>query len=100
MDEVGNARITRAELLRELRTVMSGAEARALVNRAARIAGVTHRGSLEPAELLLVLESLAAEGGRVQRIADALSARVHGSSRPRRFVEGFGARSWQDDSVA
>lgn len=55
---------------------MAESEARALVKRATRIAGVGHQGSLEPHELLRVLESLASEGGRVQRIAEGMARQV------------------------
>jgi hypothetical protein len=64
------------DLRSELRAVTSPSDARALLNRAARIAGVPANRPLEVRELLLVCEALAAEGGLIQRIAESIATRA------------------------
>lgn len=64
------------DLRAELRTVTSASDARALLNRAARIAGVPANRPLEARELLLVCEALVAEGGLIQHIAEAVATRA------------------------
>ncbi len=63
------------ELARELAAVTSGNDARAVVNRAARIAGVPVDRPLQMNELLQVYEAVAAEGGLVQEIAEMIATR-------------------------
>ena len=64
------------DLRSELRTVTSPSDARALLSRAARIAGVPSNRPLEMRELLLVCEALAAEGGLIQHIAESIATRA------------------------
>jgi hypothetical protein len=64
------------DLRTELRTVTSSSDAKAMLNRAARIAGVSANRPLEMRELLLVCEALAAEGGPIQLIAEAIATRA------------------------
>jgi len=66
-------RMTLDELQAELGTVTSRADARAVLNRAARVAGVGTDRPLAMEELLLVLEALAAEGGMVQQLAETIA---------------------------
>jgi len=66
--------ITTDELLREIGLVSS--DARALLGRASRVAGVKRGQALEVSELLLLLEALASEGGPVQEIAETLARRA------------------------
>ena len=63
------------ELARELGAVTSGNDARAVVSRAARVAGVPMERPLQMAELLRVCEAVAAEGGLVQEIAEMVASR-------------------------
>ena len=63
------------ELARELGAVTSGNDARAVVSRAARVAGVPMDRPLQMAELLRVCEAVAAEGGLVQEIAEMVASR-------------------------
>lgn len=72
MDEA----ITIDEVTAEVRAVTSASDARAIVNRASRIAGVPGNRPLELRELLLVCEALAAEGGLVQQIAEGIAGRA------------------------
>ncbi len=69
--------MTTDDLLREFRSVLPASDARALLRRASRVAGIrrgAQRGSaLETMELLLILEALGAEGGPVQRVAEQLA---------------------------
>ncbi len=64
------------ELTAEIGTVTSGPDARAVVNRASRVAGVPHDRPLEALELLQVCEALAVEGGLIQEIAELIASRT------------------------
>ena len=64
------------ELLQQLNAVTSRSDARAMVSRAARVAGVATNRPLEVHELLLVCEALAAEGGVIQQLAEAIATRA------------------------
>ena len=68
--------ITIDELTAEVRAVTSASDARAIVNRASRIAGVAGNRPLALRELLLVCEALAAEGGLVQQVAELVAGRA------------------------
>ena len=68
--------VTIEQLTAELRSVTSGSDARAVVNRASRVAGVPHNRALDRMELLRVCEALAAEGGLIQEIAQLIAART------------------------
>lgn len=61
------------DLSRELGKVTSRSDARALLNRAARVAGVAPSRPLNLKELLMVCQSLAAEGGAIQAVADQIA---------------------------
>jgi hypothetical protein len=61
------------DLSRELGKVTSRSDARALLNRAARVAGVAPHRPLDLKELLMVCQSLAAEGGAIQTVADQIA---------------------------
>ena len=63
------------ELARELAAVTSRNDARAVINRAARAAGVPVDRPLQMAELLRVCEAVAAEGGLVQELAEMIASR-------------------------
>jgi len=71
-----DAALTLDHLAAEIRTVTSQSDARALVNRASRVAGVPHDRALELRELLLVCSALAAEGGLIQQIAESIATRA------------------------
>ncbi len=64
-----------ADLVRELGAVTSGNNARAVVNRAARVAGVPIDRPLQIDELLRICEAVAAEGGLIQEIAEMIASR-------------------------
>ena len=64
------------ELQHELNAVTSRSDARAMISRAARVAGVATDRPLEMRELLLVCEALAAEGGAIQQLAEAIAMRA------------------------
>lgn len=68
--------LTIEELTAEIRAVTSSSDARAVVNRASRVAGVPHNRALERQELLRVCAALAAEGGLIQEIAEAIASRA------------------------
>lgn len=61
------------DLSRELGRVTSRADARALLNRAARVAGVASDRTLDLKQLLMVCTALAAEGGAIQAVADQIA---------------------------
>jgi hypothetical protein len=63
------------DLARELGAVTSRSDARAVVNRAARVAGVPADRPLQVDELLRMCEAVAAEGGLVQEIAELIASR-------------------------
>lgn len=66
--------ITLDQLKVELSAVTSASDARAVVNRASRIAGVPSNRPLDVNELMLVLSALSAEGGMIQDIAQGIAA--------------------------
>jgi hypothetical protein len=68
--------ITIDELTAEIRAVTSGSDARAVVNRASRVAGVPHNRALQRTELLRVCAALAAEGGLIQELAEGIASRA------------------------
>ncbi len=71
------------DLTRELGRVTSRADARAVLNRAARVAGVAPDRALDLKELLLVCTALAAEGGPIQVVAEQIAtASLNVSRRP------------------
>lgn len=71
------------DLSRELVKVTSGPDARALLNRAARVVGVPPDRPLDLSELLMVCQSLAAEGGAVQSLAEQIAmASLNGERAP------------------
>ncbi len=65
--------MTTDDLLREFAAILPAWEARALMRRAARLAGVRPGAALGTGELLMVLEAMGAEGGTVQRVAEHLA---------------------------
>ncbi|MCK9487348.1 MAG: hypothetical protein M0R73_11730 [Dehalococcoidia bacterium] len=65
--------MTADELLRHVGAVTSASDARALLRRAARVAGVRRDRPMATRDLLLVLEALGAEGGSVQLLAEQLA---------------------------
>ena len=65
--------LTTEDLLREFGAVLSASDARALMRRAARVAGVRRGSRMATGELLLVLEAMGAEGGLVQQLAEHLA---------------------------
>lgn len=67
---------TTEDLLREFGAVVPASDARALLRRASRVAGVRRGTALETGDLLLVLEAMGAEGGHVQRLAEDLAQQV------------------------
>lgn len=66
--------ITLEQLKIELSAVTSASDARAVVNRASRIAGVPDNRPLDVNELMLVLSALSAEGGMIQDVAQTIAA--------------------------
>lgn len=64
------------DLLSELGGVTSRSDARAMISRAARIAGVPTGRMLQLRELLMVCEALAAEGGAIQQLAESVATRA------------------------
>ena len=68
--------LTVDDVAAEVRSVTSVSDARAVVNRASRIAGVPGNRPLQLQELLRVCEALAAEGGLVQEIAELIATRT------------------------
>ena len=67
--------MTANNLARELAAVTSASDARAVINRAARVAGVPADRPLHVDELLRICEAVAAEGGLVQEIAELIASR-------------------------
>ncbi len=65
--------ITLDRLKIELSAVTSRSDARAIVNRASRIAGVPGNRPLDIDELMLVLAALSAEGGMIQTVAQSIA---------------------------
>jgi len=70
--------MTADDLARELAAVTSASDARAVINRAARVAGVPADRPLQVDELLRMCEAVAAEGGLVQEIAELIASRSLG----------------------
>lgn len=68
--------LTTDDLLTELGGIASRSDARAMVSRAARVAGVAAGRPLEMRELLMVCDALAAEGGAIQRLAESIASRA------------------------
>ena len=68
--------LTLQELTTEIGMVTSASDARAVGNRASRVAGVPDNRQLEMRELLRVCQALAAEGGMVQQIAELIALRA------------------------
>lgn len=68
--------LTTDDLLTALDGVTSRSDARAMISRAARVAGVRTGRPLEVRELLLVCEALAAEGGAIQTLAESVATRA------------------------
>ena len=68
--------LTADDLLAHLGTVTTDSDAKALVRRAARIAGVRPDRPLELEELLRVCEALASEGGMIQQVAELIASRA------------------------
>ena len=78
--------MTPQELLTEVASVVPHGRARRLITRARRVAGIgrTRDADLEPLELLMILESIAAEGGELQTLAEVLARRtLHAEAAPR-----------------
>lgn len=78
------------DLTRELGRVTSRADARALLNRAARVAGVASDRALDLKQLLMVCTALAAEGGAIQTVAEQI-AMASLARDPERSAEGRAA---------
>ncbi len=68
--------LTLDQLVTEIGMVTSASDARAVVNRASRIAGAPDNRPLEVRELLRVCQALAAEGGIVQQVANLIATRA------------------------
>lgn len=66
------------DLACELAAVTSVSDARAVINRAARVAGIPSDRTLQVDELLRICEAVAAEGGLVQEIAELIASRSLG----------------------
>ena len=66
--------LTADDLLAHLGSVTTDSDAKALVRRAARIAGVPADRPLEIDELLRVCEALASEGGMIQEVAELIAS--------------------------
>jgi hypothetical protein len=62
------------DLTRELGRVTSRADARAVLNRAARVTGVPSDRGLGLDEMLAVCAALAAEGGVIQAVAEQVAS--------------------------
>ncbi|MBM4416252.1 MAG: hypothetical protein FJ035_08470 [Chloroflexi bacterium] len=73
MTESCELAITIDEVAAAMRAVTSASDARAIVNRASRIAGVPSNHPLAVRKLLMVCEALTAEGGPVQQVAEVLA---------------------------
>lgn len=68
--------LTIDQLLTQVRGITSHSDARAVVNRATRVAGISHDDTLELNELLRVCAALAAEGGLIQQLAEDIATRA------------------------
>lgn len=76
MHEIGVHGISVHEIAAEMTSVVSAGHARRLLARARRVAGVGPRQELATSEVLMVLESIASEGGRLQVLAEGLARRA------------------------
>ncbi|HJM88533.1 MAG TPA: hypothetical protein QF624_02760 [Dehalococcoidia bacterium] len=65
--------LTLDQLALQLAGVTSTSDARAVVNRASRIAGVPDNRALNAFELLKVCQALTAEGGVIQQMAESIA---------------------------
>ncbi len=72
------------DLYRELGRVTSRADARAVLNRAARVAGVASDRALDLKQMLMVCTALAAEGGPIQALAEQIATASLNVARPQR----------------
>ncbi len=68
--------LTLDQLMLELEAVTSESDARAVVNRASRIAGAPDHRPLAVQELLRVCQALTAEGGMIQQVAETIATRA------------------------
>lgn len=68
--------LTLDQLALQLAGVTSTSDARAVVNRASRIAGVPDNRALNEFELLKVCQALTAEGGVIQQVAESIATRA------------------------
>ncbi len=68
------------DLTRELERLTSLADARALLNRASRLAGVATDRALDTRQLVLVCTALAAEGGSIQALAEEIASASMGNA--------------------
>lgn len=66
--------LTIDELAAHIGVVTSSSDARAVLNRASRVAGVPQNRALELEELLRVCAALPAEGGMIQQIAESIAS--------------------------
>jgi hypothetical protein len=66
--------LTIDELAAHIGVVTSSSDARAVLNRASRVAGVPQNRALELDELLRVCAALSAEGGMIQEIAESIAS--------------------------
>jgi hypothetical protein len=86
VDEAGvrpvNQAITIEDLATELGAITSRSDARAILNRASRVAGVSSHRPLDLRELLMVCQALAAEGGLVHELAERIASRTLGDEEP------------------
>jgi hypothetical protein len=73
------------DLARELGRVTARSDARALLSRAARAAGVAPDRPLVLDQLLLVCQSLAAEGGAIETVAQQIAMASLNARRARGF---------------
>lgn len=68
--------LTLDQLALQLAGVTSTSDARAVVNRASRIAGVPDNSALDAFELLKVCQALTAEGGLIQQMAESIATQA------------------------
>ncbi len=64
------------EIRHALHAVASDAQARTLIDRAMRVAGIRRAKHLAAEELLMLCAALAAEGGHIEQIAADLARRA------------------------
>lgn len=68
--------MTMDELLGELSLVVPPRRARAILSRARRLIGLKQEDDIGTRDLLMILESVGAEGGALQEIAELLARRA------------------------